>query len=89
MTPEQRITELERKVRDLEYKLSLFTRADRYLFTKTLQTIAGGKIGFYGETPIAQQSAISAPSGGITQDAEARTAINSIRTALTNIGITS
>lgn len=46
------------------------------------------KLGFFGKTPIIQVSAISAPSGGATQDAEARTAINSIRTALTNLGLT-
>ena len=46
------------------------------------------KIGLYGITPVIQASAITAPTGGATIDAEARTAINSIRTALTNIGIT-
>ena len=51
-------------------------------------TAATEKISVYGVTPVIQASAISAPSGGGTQDAEARTAINSIRTALTNFGIT-
>lgn len=46
------------------------------------------KIGLYGVTPVVQAGAISAPTGGGTIDSEARTAINSIRTALTNIGIT-
>ena len=46
------------------------------------------KLGFFNKTPIVQVIAISAPSGGLTQDAEARTAINSIRTALTNLGLT-
>ena len=46
------------------------------------------KIGFFNKAPTAQIAAISAPSGGATQDAEARTAINSIRTALTNLGLT-
>lgn len=46
------------------------------------------KLGFFNATPIVQVSAISAPSGGATIDAEARTAINSIRTALTNLGLT-
>lgn len=49
---------------------------------------AGGKVGLYGETPVTQAGAITAPTGGVTVDAEARTAINSIRTALTNIGVT-
>jgi len=45
-------------------------------------------LGFYAVTPVVQAGAITAPTGGAIQDAEARTAINSIRTALTNIGIT-
>lgn len=48
----------------------------------------GQKLSVYGVTPVVQAGAISAPSGGTTQDAEARAAINSIRTALTNFGIT-
>lgn len=47
-----------------------------------------GKIGFYNKTPIAQSAAITAPAGGATIDSEARTAINSIRTTLTNLGLT-
>ncbi len=47
-----------------------------------------GKIGFYNKTPIAQPTAIAAPAGGATIDSEARTAINSIRTTLTNLGLT-
>ena len=46
------------------------------------------KLGFFNKTPITQPGAISAPSGGGTQDNEARTAINSIRTVLTNLGLT-
>lgn len=46
------------------------------------------KISLYGKTPIVQQGAISSPSGGTTVDSQARSAIDSIRTALTNIGIT-
>lgn len=46
------------------------------------------KMGFYGVTPVVQASAITSPSGGATVDSQARTAIDAIRTALTNIGIT-
>ena len=53
-----------------------------------IATATNQKLSVYGVTPVIQASAISAPSGGGTQDAEARTAINSIRTALTNFGIT-
>jgi len=45
-------------------------------------------IGFYDATPIAQQTAISSPSGGSTIDSEARTAINSIITKLQTLGLT-
>lgn len=46
-----------------------------------------GAIGLHGQTPPAQASHIADPSGGATTDAEARTAINSILTALEDIGI--
>jgi len=45
------------------------------------------KIGFYGVTPVIQGTAISGPSGGATQDSQARNAINSIISSLHNIGI--
>lgn len=40
-------------------------------------------------TKKATQGAIAAPAGGVVIDAESRTAINAIHTALTNIGVTS
>lgn len=52
-------------------------------------TAADQKLAFYGTTPIAKQSAITAPSGGSTVDANARAAIDAIITALKNMGITS
>lgn len=51
-------------------------------------TATGQKISVYGVTPVIQAGAISSPSGGATVDAQARIAIDSIRTALTNFGIT-
>lgn len=50
-------------------------------------------IGLYGETPVAQAGAISAPAtqGGTYNQSDVQsivTAVNSIRTALSNIGIT-
>jgi len=59
--------------------------------TSTGTQIATGttqKLGFFGATPVAQQSHISDPSGGGTQDAEARTAINSILSLLETFGFT-
>lgn len=46
------------------------------------------KLSFYGKTPIVQQVAITAPSGGTTIDSQARTAINTIITVLQNLGLT-
>lgn len=50
-------------------------------------TAANQKVGFYGKTPIAQSGAISAPSGGATIDAQARSAIVSIIAVLVNSGL--
>lgn len=52
-----------------------------------LLSIEGGKIGFYGETPVVQASAITALATTPTT-AETVTAVNAIITALKNIGIT-
>jgi hypothetical protein len=49
--------------------------------------IAGGEVGFYGETPVVQASAITTISDSATGTAIA-TAVNNIITALKNIGIT-
>lgn len=79
-------------------RLSLITAAGDYSIkpvaagTGTLRGLtigaSGGKVGFYGVAAVTQASAITAPSGGAVQDAESRAAINSIRTALTNLGLT-
>lgn len=44
-------------------------------------------VGFLGATPVAQQAHIADPAGGGTVDAEARTAINSILSALETYGL--
>ena len=49
--------------------------------------IVGGKVGFYGETPVVQASAITALTAGPTT-AEFVAATNAIITALKNVGIT-
>ena len=51
-------------------------------------TATAQKLGFFNKTPIVQVSAITSPSGGVTIDSQARTAIDAIRTALTNLGLT-
>lgn len=44
-------------------------------------------LGFYGATPVDQPATISDPSGGAIQDAEARTAINTIIDRLQELGL--
>ena len=43
------------------------------------------KMGFFGKTPIAQPGAIASPD---TSGAQLKTAVDAIRTALTNLGLT-
>lgn len=49
--------------------------------------IAGGKVGFYGETPVVQAGAITALTAS-PSTAETVAAVNAIITALQNIGVT-
>ncbi len=44
-------------------------------------------IGFFAKAPAAQQSTISDPTGGATQDAEARTAIDALIDLLQAYGL--
>lgn len=46
------------------------------------------KIGLFNAAPVVQAGAIAAPTGGAIVDAECRTAVNSIRAALSGIGVT-
>lgn len=46
------------------------------------------KLSLYGITPIVQQNAISAASGGTTIDSQARAVIVSLIAALKNFGVT-
>lgn len=45
------------------------------------------KLGFFNKAPVTQQPTVLAPTGGATIDAEARTAVSSIITALRNLGL--
>ena len=65
--------------RDIQVGRSIGTR---------IGTATDQKIGFFGKAPVAQQGAISAPSGGATIDSQARTAITSIITTLQTLGLT-
>jgi hypothetical protein len=50
--------------------------------------IAGGEVGFYGETPVVQAGAISPLVSTTASTTDMCARINSIITALQNIGIT-
>lgn len=50
-------------------------------------TEATQKLGFYGATPVDQPATISDPSGGVTQDAQARNAIDAIIDRLQELGL--
>lgn len=50
--------------------------------------IVGGKVGFYGETPVVQASAITPLVSTTASTADVCARVNSIITALQNIGIT-
>jgi hypothetical protein len=53
-----------------------------------IATSATQQLGFFGATPVPQQGAITAPSGGATVDSQARTAISSMITEIKNLGLT-
>lgn len=79
--------ELTKKVEDLQKELNqlkdVYYRThyiDKDVFTNPVYI--KGKVSFFGKNPVGIQSAITPPSGGVTIDAEARTAINSIITTL-------
>ena len=62
--------------------LSFGTTSGTKLGTATTQ-----KIGFYNVTPVDQPATVTDPTGGVTQDAEARTAINAIIDRLQELGL--
>jgi hypothetical protein len=45
------------------------------------------KLGFYNATPVVQRTVVADPTGGATQDAEARTAIIAVITRLEQLGL--
>ena len=81
--------ELTQLRKDFEELKSLYYK-DNFSTSQTIRkdVLITGKFGVNGNTPVAKASAITAPSGGATIDSESRTAINLIRTVLTNVGLT-
>jgi len=69
------------------------TRTSNYLLNGSaadgvLIGIAGGEVGFYGETPVVQAGAITPLVSTTASTADVCARVNSIITALQNIGIT-
>ncbi len=91
MTPEE-LQALNKRISDLEYKAAQYALVDRFRFVKMVE-FRGLKIGFFSATPVVQQTAHTAPSGGGTGvtdaiDVSARAALAQIRTTLNNLGLT-
>jgi hypothetical protein len=68
------------------------TQTSNYLFNGNASDgvalgVAGGEVGFYGETPVVQAAAITTIADAAT-GTQIATAVNAIITALKNIGIT-
>ena len=85
--------ELQNQIESLKQRIAYLERQMSYnnfsaLEIKEKAVQFNGSVGFYRKAPIVQALAITAPSGGSTSDAEARTAINSIITCLQNLGLT-
>ena len=74
---------------EVETLKSLFYKnnfSDLQVFTKRAQF--NGNIGFYKTNPVAQQAAITAPTGGSTIDSQSRTAIAALILAIKTLGLT-
>lgn len=72
--------------RKAKFTFYVFDTAQREAFAVSGLGAEAG-VGFFGVTPAARASHIANPAGGGTTDAEARTAINSILTALETFGL--
>ena len=94
MNPDQiKIQKLEERLAHLEDIYSRTHFIDKDVFQNAVYLngnvyFANKKTGFFGKAPVVQQAAISVPSGGVTVDSEARTAIGTIITTLQNLGLT-
>lgn len=94
---EERVTQLEQDLRELRAVYMKDNFEAKQIFRKDIEFVGstklGNKVGFFNETPVSQQAAITTPSGGGSGDTDAidisaRTAIGQIKTALQNLGLT-
>lgn len=87
---QNQIDQLKRQLNNLQQLFYKDNFSDLEIFRKKVQFNSDvktiGKVGFFSKTPLAQQSAITKPTGGGTQDAEARTAIGLIIDLIKNFG---
>jgi hypothetical protein len=87
-----KVNRLETELNDLKALFFKDNFSNQQIFRKDVEMARkislNGQVGFFGEAPVGQQGSITTPSGGATQDTEARTAIVQIKTALDNLGIT-
>jgi len=87
MTPEEKL-QLERVDQKLSQFLDVYYRThfiDKDVFQNPV--VFNNKIAFYNTTPVNQPDTVADPSGGATQDAEARTAIDAIIDRLQELGL--
>jgi len=87
---ENKVQELEQRIIYLESLLKdVFT--SKQVFTRDVdfrgRTVFRGDTGFYGVTPVDQPATIADPSGGGTQDSQARVAIEAIIDRLQELGL--
>lgn len=54
----------------------------------SLVALSGGKVGFYGETPVVQAAAVTPLVGTTATFGDVAVAVNAIITALKNVGLT-
>lgn len=62
---EDRIIQLEKQVEELKYMLSYFMKPDSFIFERNIQH-KGNKLGFFGKTPVSQQTPAGVTIGMIT-----------------------
>lgn len=95
---ESQVQQLKKLVNDLVFSDRYVMEKDLQLFNgrniiigRTTGTIIGTdtdqKLGFFGKTPVDKPETVTAPSGGTTIDAEARTAVNTTIDRLQELGL--
>lgn len=83
---QEEIDALKKEVAELKEILFKENNEGRQAFRK--EVIFMGRVGFFGVAPTEQAGAIASPTAGVTIDLNARTAIDAIRVAIKNFGIT-